>query len=460
MEDRHSLSEPRLCPTASEGNLAWEVEVYRENVPEPIEILRIDNETLPPRMRKGKIVWRLPTEIGKLPNFGTDERRRIMELFKEKKKSRRKKKQEDKKSGNLSCSDKPRLNRVSSSISVGEKSSDSLAASDDNKGGASKKNPPSGTSKGKKKKENNNGLPSDLLELSFTNGNSKNKTPKKGNTPRKEAPDIIQNGGPSRDNKPQVKNSLETNSGSNGTTASSSDQPGLNHNQQLKDSSLKSNEPVTLSPTVPARRHFAITSTSLSAAGGATPTTLVAKEFISLYYPYLTHGLTNDLCAYYHFSSQKSISVGGAHSVVTGLTDIAMQVGSLSGCVFHVRGVVAQDTTNGDAHLLITGVCTPKGGCATAFAHSVGLVRVSENGADNSTSGGDGSSNMYKYLIQNDALSLLTSEMALAVEQQHQIQQQQQAPFQEMKQHHQAPIRQTSAAQQDASLMRPPGLFG
>ena len=66
MEDRHTVSEPRVCPTATDKNLAWEVDVYRENVPDPIETLRIDDESLPPRMRKGKVVWRLPTEPGKL----------------------------------------------------------------------------------------------------------------------------------------------------------------------------------------------------------------------------------------------------------------------------------------------------------------------------------------------------------------------------------------------------------
>ena len=69
MEERHSLSGPRICPSSTDNNLAWEVDVYRENVPDPIETLRIDDESLPPRLRKGKVVWRLPTDPGKLVSW-------------------------------------------------------------------------------------------------------------------------------------------------------------------------------------------------------------------------------------------------------------------------------------------------------------------------------------------------------------------------------------------------------
>merc|ERR1712071_593731 len=91
-------------------------------------------------------------------------------------------------------------------------------------------------------------------------------------------------------------------------------------------------------------------------------------------------------------------------------------------------------------HLLITGVCTPKGGYVTAFAHSVGLARVNEE--IETCCGND-----HSYVIQNDALSLLNGEMATAVEHQHQQQQQHQS-----NQRHQQPKPQSHSQENKQQL--------
>jgi len=99
-EDRHTISTPRIIKnTNSNGEndsplLSWEVDIYRQGVDSPVDTVVINNETLPPRYnRKGKIVWRLPDEAEKIPSFGVEDKKRIMDVFKHQKKSRRKARQ-------------------------------------------------------------------------------------------------------------------------------------------------------------------------------------------------------------------------------------------------------------------------------------------------------------------------------------------------------------------------------
>ena len=68
MEDRHVLSAPRLQQQQPSSNLlVWLVDIYRKGVSDPIDTIEISNETLPPRVnKKGKVVWRLPTDDSRL----------------------------------------------------------------------------------------------------------------------------------------------------------------------------------------------------------------------------------------------------------------------------------------------------------------------------------------------------------------------------------------------------------
>lgn len=119
-----------------------------------------------------------------------------------------------------------------------------------------------------------------------------------------------------------------------------------------------------------------------------------ARVFVDLYYLHISHRLTSDLVHYYTSHAQKSVSVGGAHSVVGSREDIALQLSSLSGSNFIVRGVVSQDSyDNKGAHILVTGVVHTTAGILTPFAHSISLVPVRGE---------------YEFQIHNDALSLMT----------------------------------------------------
>ena len=71
--------------------LVWTVHVRRHGVSEPVGVLHVTADCLPPRMRKNKVVWKLPETMDTLPKFGEHERKRLWELFKAQKKERRKK---------------------------------------------------------------------------------------------------------------------------------------------------------------------------------------------------------------------------------------------------------------------------------------------------------------------------------------------------------------------------------
>ena len=113
-----------------------------------------------------------------------------------------------------------------------------------------------------------------------------------------------------------------------------------------------------------------------------------ARHFIAKYYSHFdvtSPGASlGDLIRYYTLKAQKSVSIGGAHSVVTGRGDIAAQIFSLAGTAFVVRGVVAQDTADGKGvHMLVTGTARTSlngspGGVVANFAHSISLVPVDD----------------------------------------------------------------------------------
>lgn len=130
---------------------------------------------------------------------------------------------------------------------------------------------------------------------------------------------------------------------------------------------------------------------SLSCPPKVSLAVAAAKVFVDLYYQH-----PPDLAMYYTSHAQKSISVGGAHSVVATRSEILLQLQSLAHSTFAVRGVVSQDSFDlRGAHILVTGV-VQTGGVLTQFAHTIGLVPVPQHGP-------------YSFQIHNDALSLLTN---------------------------------------------------
>ncbi len=150
-----------------------------------------------------------------------------------------------------------------------------------------------------------------------------------------------------------------------------------------------------------------------------------ARHFISVYYSHFDGNSLGarivDLACYYTSEAQKSVSVGGAHSVVTGRTDIVNQICNFAGTSFEVRGVVAQDTADRKGvHILVTGIARTslsgsQGGLVASFAHSISLVPI-EVGAYNQRSGIACTALLealavgYPFQIHNDALALLSGD--------------------------------------------------
>ena len=167
-----------------------------------------------------------------------------------------------------------------------------------------------------------------------------------------------------------------------------------------------------------------------------------ARAFISKYYAHFDMSLPSapigDLVRYYTSKAQKSVSIGGAHSVVTGRGDIATQIFSLEGAAFIVRGVVAQDTADGEGvHILVTGTARTSlngapGGVLANFAHSISLVPIKDAGISTIREALEVG---YPFQIHNDALALLSGDTVVA------------AP---------TPVPQPI---QQQPLPRPPGLF-
>lgn len=190
-----------------------------------------------------------------------------------------------------------------------------------------------------------------------------------------------------------------------------------------------------------------------------------ARHFINTYYTHFDITKPNapihDLSRYYTAKAQKSVSIGGAHSVVTGRRDIMAQISNLAGAAFVVRGVVAQDAADGKGvHILITGtartgVVGAAGGVLASFAHSVSLTPVDmSNVVRGSMNAKTTEENRiqacpycpalveamgvgFPFQIHNDALALLSGESPVAS----------------------VPITQVPPATQQQAPPPPPGLF-
>lgn len=174
-----------------------------------------------------------------------------------------------------------------------------------------------------------------------------------------------------------------------------------------------------------------------------------ARHFIETYYSHFADSSQamqiNNLVRYYTAKAQKSVSIGGAHSVVTGRRDIAAQILNLAGAAFVVRGVVAQDTADGKGvHILITGTART-GGVLASFAHSVSLTPVQTSITMNGmhTNGNaclalkEALDVGFPFQIHNDALALLSGDAPPSP----------------------APVSQPPSPMQHHPLPPPPGMF-
>ena len=330
MEDRHTISEPRRLVNDGDTNPCWEVDILRDDSL-VVDTFVLNSTVLPPRVnKKGKVLWKLP-ETG-VPSFGSEDRRRILDIYKKRKKERKK----------LSLSSS--IDGCDDVLSEGVEKAVNITADDECDSGR------------------------DLAS------NDVRRVQREKVCPGNNVGDRVR----SSFNEPQHNNTISLPSvlrpppGMSAPPLIAEDRPAL---QSQTSDSLYITVPLYERPE---RTH------GQPDASLAVP---AARYFITKYYSYFdsTSGLSlSDLARYYTLKAQKSVSIGEAHSVVTGRDDITAQICSLAGTTFVVRGVVAQDTADGNGvHMLVTGTAATSlngssGGVVANFAHSISLVPVND----------------------------------------------------------------------------------
>ena len=447
--DRHFLSEPRPVPGLDLPT--WDVDVLREGVEQPILTLRVDCKVLPPRKKKKKTIWKLPDSVEVLPKFGEQDRKRILELFREKKKELKKLK--NKQRAYRRASEMEAKSGGGGGKSIGNQNTDAPNPANGEAPASlppEKENGGSNPAKvGKDFRDDASLSPPVIKQLSISGNHSTNsiKSPPPGipsSSPLKPAPPGLP---------PKLpQNGQEPHHSSHSTGFSSSPQapPGLPQNgthhsaQNTQQSSpvspppppgllnglsndhsnnyLKSN--VAQHPPPPPRAMGPCFVLPPDAPPGAS----MGKFVTETYYLLLRNGLIRDLDAYYYQSSSeigaestvhKAVTVGGAHAVCTTPQDRLLQLNTFAGCEMRIKGVQQQPTVGNGMLVLITGVnirSSPPNGQQQMpsqhlpFCHTLILTPVSTTTATNTTTASAATSPTIGYQILNDNLVILTGD--------------------------------------------------
>jgi len=371
MEDRHYLSEPR--PISGLKLPTWEVDVMRDGVDMPILTLQVDNQILPPRKRKKKVVWKLPDSLETTPKFGMEDKRRILELFKQKKKElkRQRKSQTQTSSGASppsSSSSQPKvLKRMSSSTISLETYKDSPEEEEkvecpepgeEKVEDVQTQTPPGFHMSGLSLEDSNN-------TATITNNDPTPPTPPEPMQPLQErSHSFAGSRGP-----PMMASS----------SSATPPPPGMNSRR----ASTSNIPPPGMNPFQTMARQFIV----------ADPNAL-GHVVMETYYLLLRNGMIQDLAQYYLPDAQKSLTVGGAHALVTHVDQRLLQLESLTNMVLQVKGVLQHPrlTPEDNIYVMITGTSVRPH--TLPFCHSLVLKQVGPQ----------------SFQIQNDALAFLTTE--------------------------------------------------
>lgn len=413
----------------------------REGVDTAIMTLQVDTKILPPRRRKKKVVWKLPDDLSVAPKFGMEDKRRILDVFKQRKKElkRQRKSQPGAPHDGGGDGNTKLLQRMSLSTTSDDSSGvkDDLQRNKENKNGAAP--PPPGFAMSRRsasdtvaytsKQPSAASLPAFLPRTTgaekpeehnvHSNGHTAdqsksplNSAPASPSLSPPLAPPLAPPGAPLSSNMgqpplpmpaqpsrvspmpgaPQSSNLVQpplpsaarpTRTSSlpsqpPGMMAQSDPPPGMSPRQQ-SPSVISPDQPPGFNS--PPSRHFLVPENST-----------LAHVVTETYHLMLRQGLVQELSQYYTPTAQKSLTVGGAHALCTHVEQRILQLQSLSGMVISIKGVLQQPTVHGAILVLITGTCVQPH--ALPFCHSVVLVQLPAGG----------------FQIQNDALCFLTSE--------------------------------------------------
>ena len=439
MEDRHSLSEPRPIPGLALPS--WEVDVLRDGVDTPIMTILIDNNSLPPRKRKKKVVWKLPDSVDQTPKFGMEDKKRIFEIYRQQKKELRKQRKSSVVGGGTSADmtaaaaaaaadaaghDKPTVATTDPRPPPGIESSSNRPASSEKRNANLTASKPSPKLQAEVNTKTTSTLSSDTQVVSITSSGKQDKTPlspappgfQKVQVPPKEkaskkqplrAGSIHAGGslnGKGDSTRPETARKNPADREMNDEAVLSepvlANEPQAENNYQHHQQQLLHRQPPGIiandnphsqqqaSPN--GRNGVAATGSSLRQFT-VPPTSTLAHVVAESYYLLLANGLVQDLAAHYSPTAQKSCTVGGAHAICQKIEDRAMQLQSLVGLTVQIKGLLQQPTAGNGILVLITGMCIRPH--ALPFCHSIVLVPVGVGGG---------------YQIQNDALCFLSSD--------------------------------------------------
>jgi len=420
-EDRHTFSEPRPIPGLELPT--WEVDVFRDGVPEPIWTLRVDMDNLPPRKsKKKKVAWKLPDSLDQNPRFGVDEKRRLLDLFKSEKKERRKstakQKQGESGSGNEEEVDaSQRLpeernpqngatnQETKAFLNANESNLQKMSLGPNNSSGIDQSDPTNNQhAKAPPGLDRRHSMPLPPgMGQEATNGSStaiqENKPPLSGPPPgmyrAQSMP--LESPPPPGLSRPSPQQQQQQQQASQATSQPQSATP---------EESSRPNAPAPQAP--PALPIPLMQPTRCFNFSPGMPPDLFAQQACNLYITLLTSGQVDELLLYFTLTAQKSLSLRSAKAVCFTPTEMKQQMTGLIGSVFAVQGVTVQ---RGLGYLLLvsSGICQLQGQ-ALFFCHTLVLVPVPTTALSPAPGDDNPANGMPQYQIQNDALVLLANE--------------------------------------------------
>jgi hypothetical protein len=411
MEDRHYLSEPR--PIYDLEIPTWEVDVIREGVDDPVMTLIVDRNTLPPRKSKKKIVWKLPDDVNVLPKFGVQDKKRILDMYKEKKKEAKKSMRRASRLPSPSSADQFNDTEAANGISDTDQLDDKAA-----------------NNNGKSSSMDRQQMPPDIItdnvkqKLSYVSSSSSPSPPPGLETLSLDTTPSITSEKPYKHSDPLNIHYVPPNHLPPGLH--SGPPPGIHHAPNPPPG-ISSNSTSILSETSSSTFHslpsdlpvegrcFFHPSMAMSPLV-QTPATLaaVANLVTESYYLLLYRGLINELASYYAMDAQKSLTVGGAYAACTSAGDRLLQLQSLAGTIKPIiKGIQQQPTLAGGVMVMVTGISVrPPAGMLLPFCHTLVLCPVSNSLAITSSIHQGQSQGIVGYQIQNDNLVFLTGDDA------------------------------------------------
>lgn len=374
----------------------WEVDVHREGVEQPILTLRVDAKVLPPRKKKKKTLWKLPDSIDTNPKFGEQDKRRILELFREKKKELKKLKNKQRAYRRASSIEAMNSGGGGGGVESGGVNGSKIRPVDCASPPPKNLPPENGRTNNPTVKVNNDDRddsslsPPGFAKLSISDSVNKPTQPEPPiptpgiqiSSPLKPAPPGLppktQQQQQQQPNGQQSSNQQNGFSPSNASISQSIPPPGLEQN------GLHSPQPSQQSPRAPLpppglmNGHLSpkheiplpprAVGPSFVLPPEAPPGASMGKFVTETYYLLLRNGLIRDLDAYYYKSSEsgsdagggdfvyKAVTVGGAHAVCATPQDRLVQLHTFAGCEMRIKGVQQQSTVGKGMLVLITGV--------------------------------------------------------------------------------------------------------